>query len=176
MEILANIVSIIDSFWGPVRLIAILIGYMLVGIGLLCFAMMQSGKSSTSPYTCLMMIIAGFLMVSLDSFLKTASYSMLGQSSEMDVLGYSAEGKSDTAIMYVFAFAVVKLLGFIAGIKGIFVLYSHSTQQKQSIFTGFVFLIMAVIGLNFEVFLEALGTSLGGAIESSISKILDFQS
>ena len=171
-----NIIETLNALWGPIKIFAILIGYLLVGIGLFSFAMSMHDKYSVSSYASFMMIITGFMLVSIDAFLTTASYSLFDQSSELDVFGYTgADASSSIGHKYtILVFAILKFLGLIAGIKGIYTLYSQSKDEKQSIFTAIMFLIVAVIGLNFPHFLDMIGATLGGTAQVSIDRILDF--
>lgn len=174
MEMLANIIGILDSFWEPVKVVAIFLGYLLVGIGLFCFAMSQDRSSGQSMYSSIMMMIAGFFLVSLDAFLDVAGKSLLDENSDLSTLGYSSDSASGGPdLVLVFVFAVVKFLGLIAGIKGIWTLYSQTEQRNSSMFTAVMYLLLAVIGLNMPHFLDMLGTSLGGVAETTIDKVLD---
>lgn len=175
-EVVINIISTLDALWNPVKIVGLLIGYLLVGIGLFCFAMSQDPGRDLSGYTALMMIIAGFFLVSLDSFLGVASHSLLEHSSDLDVLGYSENTVSSDKGKYIaLAFAITKFLGLIAGIKGIYTLYTQASDRNQSIWTAIMFLVVAVIGLNFPHFLEILGATLGGAVETSIDRVVEYQ-
>jgi len=174
-EVVVNIIETLNALWEPVKIVGLLIGYLLVGIGLFCFAMSMDKSKDTSAYTAIMMIIAGFMLVSLDAFLSAASYSLLDQSSDLDVLGYSGSDVSGVGEKYTaLVFAMMKFLGLLAGIKGIYTLYSQASDKHQSIFTAVMFIGIAVIGLNFPHFLDILGTTLGGTVESSIDRVLDY--
>ena len=174
-EIVVNIIETLNALWDPVKIIGLLIGYLLVGIGLFCFAMSMDKSKNVSLYASLMMMIAGFLLVSLDSFLSAASFSVLDQRSDLSTLGYSNASTSDATAKYTaLTFAVVKFLGLIAGIKGIYTLYSQADDRSQSIFTAIMFLGIAVIGLNFPQFLDIVGVSLGGSVETTIDKVLRY--
>lgn len=175
-EVIINIIETLNALWSPVKIVGLLIGYLLVGIGLFCFAMSMDKSRDTSSYTAIMMVIAGFFLVSMDAFLSAASYSLFEQSSDLDVLGYSSAQTSGMGEKYVaLAFALTKFLGLLAGIKGIYTLYSQASDRNHSIFTAIVYLVIAVIGLNFPHFLDVLGTTLGGTVETSIDKILQYQ-
>jgi len=172
-EIVVNIIEQLNALWEPVKIVALLIGYLLVGFGLFWFALSSDKSRGVSPYSCLMMIAAGLILVSLDSFLQISSYSLFEQSSNLDALGYSDKQASGTWEKFsVLGFAVFKFLGLIAGIKGIYTMYSMTKSQQQSVFTVILYLFLAVVGLNFPHFLDIIGTSLGGVVESSIDKAL----
>jgi len=172
-EIVVNIIEQLNALWEPVKIVAILIGYLLIGFGLFWFAMSADKSRGVSPYSCLMMLIAGFILVSLDSFLQISSYSLFEQSSNLDALGYSNQGTSGVWEKYsVLGFAVMKFLGLIAGIKGIYTMYSMTESQQDSVFSVILFLFLAVVGLNFPHFLDIVGNSLGGVVETSIDKVL----
>lgn len=174
-DTVVNIIETLNALWDPVKIVALLIGYLLVGIGLFCFAMSMDKGRDTSPYAAIMMMIAGFFLVSIDTFLSVASFSIFEQSADLDVLGYSSTDVSGVRGKYIaLSFAMLKFLGLIAGIKGIYTLYSQANDRNQSIFTAIMFLIVAIIGLNFPHFMDMLGTTLGGNVETTIDRVLEY--
>ena len=173
--VVVNIIETLNALWDPVKIIGLLIGYLLVGLGLFCFAMSLDKSKNVSTYAAIMMMIAGFLLVSMDAFLKAASYSVFDQSSDLAVLGYSEAATATAEGRYTaLAFASFKFLGLLAGIKGIYTLYSQADNRSQSAFTAIMFLVVAVIGLNFPHFLDMIGTTLGGSVETSIDRVLQY--
>jgi len=173
-EIAKNIIEILNGLWNPVKVVGIFIGYIMIGTGLITWAVGSDASRGSGFYSSLLMLIAGFFLVSLDAFLQTASYSLLEEHSKLDTLGYSASGGGDVTATYIqLAFAIVKFLGLICGIKAGYTLWSHSQDKDSSIFTVVFYIFLAVIGLNCESFLEITGVSLGGVVETSISKILE---
>lgn len=174
-SMVVNIIETLNALWDPIKIVGLLIGYLLVGIGLFCFAMSMDKSKNVSLYASLMMMIAGFLLVSLDAFLSAASFSLIEQSSDLATLGYSSADTSSAKGRYTaLAFALIKFLGLIAGIKGIYTLYSQADDRSQSIFTAIMFLGIAVIGLNFPHFLDMMGATLGGSVETSIDRVLQY--
>lgn len=172
-EIIVNIIEQLNALWGPVQIVALFVGYLLVGLGLFWFAMSSDSSRGISPYSCLMMIVAGIILVSFDSFLQISSYSVFEQSSNLDTLGYTSEGSSGMWERYSsLGFAILKFLGLIAGFKGIYTMYSMTEDKNSSVFTVVMYMALAIIGLNFPHFLEIVGNSLGGVVESSIDKVL----
>lgn len=173
-EIIVNIVEQLNALWEPVKIVALFIGYLLIGLGLFWFAMSADRSRGVSPYSCIMMIVAGIFLVSFDSFLRVASYSLFDQSSNLDALGYSASTISGVWEKFsTLGFAVLKFLGLIAGIKAIYTMYSMTQDRRSSVFTVVLYLALAVIGLNFPHFLDIVGASLGGVVETSINKALE---
>ncbi len=173
IEIITNVVETLSALWDPVKIVGTLIGYLLVGIGLFCFAMSMDKTRGVSSYAAIMMMVAGFFLVSLDAFLGAASQSLFGESSDLEGLSYSGGGSSAGGQFVGLAIAVAQFLGLIAGIKGIYTLYSQASDRNQSVFTAVMFLTIAVIGLNFPQFLEMLGATLGGVVEESINAVLE---
>jgi len=173
-EIVVNIIEQLNALWEPVQIVALLIGYLLVGFGLFWFAMSSDSSRGISSYSCLMMIVAGIILISFDSFLQISSYSIFEQSSNLDTLGYSSQTQfSGMWEKYsTLGFAILKFLGLIAGFKGIYTMYSMTEDQNSSVFSVVLYLALAIIGLNFPHFLEIVGNSLGGVVETSINKVL----
>lgn len=174
MEIIQNLIDILNSFWQPVQLFGILLGYLMIGIGLICFIFSDQGKG-VGKFGSIMMIIAGLFLVSLDAFIDMASYSLFEQESNLEMFGYSSAdaNKNMWASAVVLGFAISRFLGLLSALKSGWCFYSYTQNRQMTIFTPIMFLLIAIFGLNLPYVFEVFGGSLGGPIQSSVDKVLN---
>lgn len=177
-EIIANVVNLCNDWWGPIIIFSYLFGFCVLVIGIINLAK-SSQRTGQGFYMPMMAIITGIFLLNLPAILNVVSHTFFDNNPTsnfgLNGLSYQASSGSDiTKLFLVGAFALFSVVGLFSIARGVYMLYTSSTQQSQNSFVGaLIHIIAGVFLINLDQFLRLFGKSMGSIVESSISGMLD---
>jgi len=160
--------------WGPLHIIAYLIGFTLVGIGLVQFVGQRTGRYQGGALGPLMTVFAGIALLNILGVMNLVMQSTLSTQS-LNALNYSnVSGGSSIGKPFIEgALAIVEFVGFIGVIRGC-IMIAERGKGNQNVGTGSIIahLVGGTFAVNFTAFLHTLGVTFGGPIQSSITHFI----
>jgi hypothetical protein len=165
--VIDNVIPNLPAIAGTVRSFAVAVGAFLIGFGLIKLVQ-SSGKQGQGTGTALMTIFCGGLLVNYPTFLDTLSMTLFNASSEQ-TLSYSAPAHAGQSYV-TFAVYGIMIVGFIACARSVLLLWGASTQADKfgrAVTHG----LGGIIAVNIVEFLQVIGATAGGSVQSTISTI-----
>lgn len=169
-QTIRNILAAIEPWWQTTFVLAYLIGFVMVGAGILGLMRQRHGDGGIG--SAIAALTFGSILASLPAWLDAISMSILGQDSQSS-LASVAEGRSlsQTALILLASYSVVQLVGLFGVIKGL-VLFRQSADTRDRLGPAFVHTIGGAFCLNLVAIMGAAAKTLGGDAGSAISQLL----
>jgi hypothetical protein len=173
-DVLTNLYSSLLPWWKTINLWTILIGFILVGIGVLQLIFAQSRSTSmfaqVSPITGWVAITIGSFMVNIMGMLDIMTVTFFEQSA-LQTLDYVDTYEDSGQLMFDaamrLAFLAVALVGFVGFVSGWYMLYSNSHRNGQhGMGKPITHIIGGAFAINLDLLIETLGETAGGAVQS----------
>lgn len=167
-QLLKRFTDSLAAWWWPLELLAYLIGFVLVVLGVVGLKDRRSSQFGAGAVCG--KIVVGICLFNLPGFLDSLSMSYL-QTESFNALGYVAPG-SGPGQMYITATVhIVALLGMISCIRGL-VLLRGVSQDPRSFGAGVTHLIGGSAAINMVPLLRVFGRTLGGYIETVVNNLI----
>lgn len=167
IAMLHNLDGQLAVFWPLLMTIAALAGFTLAGIGV--WKVMAAKQQREGVKIGVVTILIGALLVSLQSILNSVTLSTFGQDSR-STLDYSAGG-DPFGIFVTVGVKIVILVGLYGALKGMLLLRASGEDPRQ-FWRGVTHLGGGVAAINIDLLAHALGQSLGGGLDSVITRIM----
>ena len=166
---LGHILASVQPWWHVLHLLAILLGLALVVSSLIRFA--SAGRSRQGGMgASVMMLISGILLVNFAGFMDSISYSMFARASTHSLIAYTGSIGHVSGPMVRLALNIVQLVGLYGVIKGVLLL-SRAGSDAKALGPAFTHIIGGTIAVNIVVFLGVLGSTVGGGMQTTITKL-----
>jgi intracellular multiplication protein IcmC len=177
MQLLVNVGALVGPLIGLIQAIAGLMGFYLVGMGLLTFwelANENSQKGMTAQSTppsaagAVARVLIGGILVGTATLemVGILSRSFVGEMANIQLMSYVSTGGSTLADQAVMArqalFGIMQVVGFIAIIKGWWTLNERfNARTNASMGVAVAWLIGGVLCWNFQKFAQMLNNTIG---------------
>lgn len=169
-ETLRNILEALQPWWTAMFLIAYLIGFAMVGAGLLGLLRQRHGDGGIG--SAIAALVFGSILASLPAWLDAASMSLLGQDSMMSLASAgTGAGDDSTTLALLVSFAVVQLVGLYGVIRGL-IFFRQAADTRDRLGPAFVHTIGGAVVINLVAILDAVARTLGGSAGDAIRQIL----
>lgn len=169
-ETIRNVLAVIEPWWQTLFVLAYLIGFVMVGAGLL--GLMRQRHSGEGVGSAIAALTFGSILASLPAWLDTLSMSFLGQDSQASLASVAAgRSLSQTALILLASYSVVQLVGLYGVVKGL-ILFRQSADTRDRLGSAFVHTIGGAVCLNLVAIMSAVAKTLGGGAGDAINQIL----
>lgn len=153
--VLQNFVDLLPVFWPLLEIISFLVGFILIGWGILCWA--QPGKG----FVGVVAVIAGGMLTNVPMAINMFSGSFLAVSAPTDML-YVAPA-SVNKLHVTAAIRMIVLLGFASFFRAWIYIKDWALEQRPAhLYMGLTLLLGGVACMNIVKLLKAIGNTLGG--------------
>lgn len=169
MEVATAIVGWLQPVWNLMILIGILIGVALSGLGLYKIASASFEQHAAHKRLGWMSLLFGVILVNTSGALNTLSLSIFNQSTQ-SAIGYTPSGGGQYAIIVQAALGIVSLVGLYGVVSGLLKLKGGG--QQDEFWHGVRRLVGGTLAVNIVPALHVLGASLGGTMQSVITKLI----
>lgn len=168
MEVATAIVGWLQPVWNLMILIGMLIGLALSGYGLYAIAnnSLEQGRGKRGGW---LLLLLGVILLNTSSALNTLSLSIFNQSTQ-SAIGYTPAGGGQYAIIVEAALGIVSLVGLYGVISGLLLLKPEG--RSEDFWHGIRRLVGGTLAVNIVPALHVLGASLGGTMQSVITKLV----
>ncbi len=168
-DVLNNLTEALLPLDGHLLTFAAVIGFVLVGTGLLRLA--RSRGLSTGTGAAIIQIVLGFPLFGCKAFIAAASVTLFEEeaslSSQLGLLQ-----RTDLFRPYIrFAVTCVILLGIVSIIRGLLRLRDASLGASQGVALGLTHLLAGLVCVNIVTFARIFAATAGGIVEQIITKI-----
>lgn len=179
IQAIINLTVLLQDMWPVILRLSYFTGFIFMGLAVFASLntqnqiMMRSAIAGLPNKTAMMYFIAGILLLSLPGTLYHISMSIFNNSS-LSVLSYTSlkpnvKGTGTVVTMVKFALAIIMTVGLIAVFKGIIGLVTNQGSIQAvgaAVFNG----VFGAVCVNFVLFVQHFGDTLGGSYKTSIDK------
>lgn len=162
----ANVIPHLQQWWPVIIVLAYTIG---IGLAVLSLAQAISQRNRFNRSTAFFSFISAVLLLNLPALMDSLSLTIFNQSSEQ-ALSYTPPS-SPGSVYIQFAVYAIMTVGVIGIIRGTCLL-RDSPNQSMNFSRGIVHLIGGIVAVNLVTFLRGIGATVGGDVQSYISKII----
>jgi len=172
VEMMVNLSQAFPEAQQFIFIVFYVIGIALVAMGL--GRIIKDKRQGNSNVTSFAMIVSGSLLLALPGTMGAITQSFFGNTDPRQILSAVSAGPDPTIVIINTVIAILTLLGWIAGGKGIVLLSQAGNSYRHSgaVGRGITHIIGGAIMTNIVFFAHVLGTQLG--IDPLVSSILRF--
>lgn len=166
MDYVTNVINALTPWWTSITIIGYLIGVALF-LASAHSAINSAKERHSSAYFWL--FLASILCLNLPAIMNAVSFSIFKAKSATDLLAYTSDATNGAEYL-TFSFRAVMLIGLIGIIRG--VLFLRDTPQRpKDISKALTHSIGGTLAVNIVQFLNAIGATAGGDVQSYIEVI-----
>jgi hypothetical protein len=166
-----NIVTNLPYIWDIVEAVTILLGCGLVVSGFLTGAKNAAESHHGGGKSAIALIIGGTLLINISTDLNVLSWTVFNEADQTG-LSYQASSSSNGMGVYLqAAFGIIAIVGLYGIASGIYKV-SESSSDSRHFFNGVTRVVGGIMAVNITATISLLGSTVGGALQSSISSIL----
>lgn len=162
----ANVIPHLQQWWPAIIIIAYTVG---IGFAVISCAQAVSKRNRFNKTTAVWTFFAAVLLLNLPTLMDSLSMTVFNQSSEQ-ALSYTPPS-SPGSVYIQFAVYAIMTVGVIGIIRGC-ALLRDSANQSMNFTRGIIHLFGGIIAVNLVTFLRGIGATIGGDVQSYISKII----
>lgn len=162
----ANVIPHIQQWWPVIIVLAYVTG---ITFAVMSCAQAISKKQRFNRSTAVWTFISAVLLLNIPAFLDSLSMTVFNQSSEQ-TLSYSPPS-SPGSVYIQFAVYAIMTVGIIGIIRGI-CLMRDAANQAQNFSRAIVHMIGGIIAVNLIKFLQGIGATIGGDVQSYVTAII----
>ena len=162
----ANVIPHLQQWWPVVLTLSYLVGLIFAIVSLF---QSVDHKNKFNRMTAVWTFVSAVLLSNLPSMLDSMAMSIFNSGSEQS-LSYSPPG-SPGAVYIQFAVIAIRFVGLIGIARGICLLRGVSSQPGN-LSRGIVHMVGGIIAVNLVTFLQGIGATIGGDVQSYIAKII----
>lgn len=165
----AHLIAAMQPWWHTLHLLALLIGLALV-IASLVSAAAKGRSRQGGLHAPILTFFAGIFLLNISGLMDAVAFSMFGTSSAHSLIAYASGAGHVSGPMVQFAIMLVQLVGFYGIIRGVLLL-SHSGSDSRAAGPALVHILGGAIAVNIVTVLNVLGATVGGGIQSAITRM-----
>ncbi len=169
LEACANMAQNLQPFYPLVRVTSVLAGFALMGLALA--GLKRAGDEHRAALPQLAVFLVGALLASLTSVVDALTLSVFAQSAPTDMSSVSVGSLGGLEPMIRLAVTIVMLVGAYQVVKGL-VLLKEAALGARTFWPATTHILGGVLCLNIRTFMLALGSTVGGTLESSVRALL----
>lgn len=172
MDVATAIVGWLQPVWNLMILVGMLIGFTLASASLYKIANGSIEQQAKEVRIGWIGLLFGVILTNVSSLLNSLSLSIFNQSTQ-SAIGYSGTGGGQYAVIVHAALGIVSLVGLYGVVSGLLMLKpSASGGRSEDFWHGIRRLIGGTLAVNIVPALHVLGASLGGTMQSVITKLV----
>jgi len=169
--VLGNLQGSIGGFIDPIKYISYMLGFILLGIGIMHLRRLNDGPQGNSGGRAVATIAVGVILLSIPGFADAMSYTLFGHKTEF--LSAVPSGGGDPVGAYIsFAVTVVVIVGFYCVVKGLVKLRATGDGREDQWWSGCTHIVGGIICCNIVSFMKIIGSAAGGTIQDVVNKLL----
>ena len=162
----ANVIPHLQQWWPVIRILAYLIG---LGFAVASLIQTVSHKHRFNRSVAGWTFLAAVLLLNLPTFMDSLSMTVFNQTSEQS-MSYSPPA-SPGSVYIQFAVYAIGIVGIIGIARGLCLL-RDTPNQAMNFSRGVVHLFGGIIAVNLVTFLQGIGATIGGDVQTYIAKII----
>lgn len=162
----ANVIPHLQQWWPNLIRLFYLIGVIF---GVISMIQAINPKNRFNRGVAVWAFVTSILLLNFPALMDSLAMTIFNQSSEQ-MLSYSPP-ESPGSIYIQFAVYVIGIVGIIGIARGLCLL-RQAAQQSMNFSKGIVHIFGGIIAVNLVTFLRGIGATIGGDVQSYITKIL----
>ena len=167
-SIIENLIPQLQALWLPIVLFCILVGitFFISGFWIL------AKKRENLKFLAWLSIIVGVMLTNFPAFLDTLSHTLLMEP-HVEFMSYTPP-PTVGALYIQFALYVIQLIGVGGVVQGILLLRTTQHYGDPAMGKAAIHMIFGTLAANVVLGLRYLGSTTGGMIEETVSKIIGY--
>jgi hypothetical protein len=170
--VIDRLIPELTPIWPALMIIAYAVGGVLVlssGLQAAHAGARHGAMGRGSMFMVIMTFFCGVLLLNFPTWMDTLAMTLFNSSSEQS-LSYTAPSHEGSSYV-TFAVRFVRIIGVIGILRGILLLRASAADSKV-FFKAVTHLIGGILCVNIVQFLNAIGTSAGGDVQSTIAMMI----
>lgn len=164
-----NIVAALNPWWDTLMFLSYFIGLVFAIFGLL--DIVKEGREGGGIKKGAISFFSGAFLLSLPALMDASAQTIFGTNAPSS-LSYASTASNGYAAAVDLAVTVVMLVGVFGYIKS-FMLFRESAKDGSKFGIGVWHLIGATIAVNIVTFLNAVGVTVGGQMQTMITNFIN---
>jgi len=163
---IANVIPHLQQWWSAIVMLAYLLGVVFI---IVSAAQSISHKHRFNRSTAVWSFWTAVLLLNLPTFMDSLSMTVFNQSSEQS-LSYTPPSNPGSIYLQfaVYGIMTVGVIGIVRGIS----LLRDAPNQAMHMSRGIIHFWGGILAVNIVTFLRGIGATVGGDVQSYISKII----